>query len=341
MMQRYIPRDGLISLITVATKGYELYGHETLEGQDPHMVRTTPEQIVLGTFRSVEPIKAYLYPPRENMGNYFAEENAPSFPPIALVGVTACDLRSLRVQDKVFLGGDYKDPYYEERRKALFVISMDCTKPCETCFCTFFGQPPVPSEKFDLNLSPLAFGKDGYVVEAGSGKAEELLESLKLPEPSIEQLAVRDEQRFKSTKIVENQVEKFGMTKAQDVTWKIKSTYGLPFWKKWSDMCVECGACNFICPACHCFFLFDSEQRGKFRRFKNWDSCLLLKFARVAGDHNPRKYRVERLQNRFEKKFEFLINVIEDYGCTGCGRCTPACAGHIPIENVLSDIIRS
>ena len=45
-----------------------------------------------------------------------------------------------------------------------------------------------------------------------------------------------------------------------------------------------------------------------------------------------------RLRNRFDKKFNFFPDQIGRFGCTGCGRCSEACAGKIYIDEVLSKL---
>ena len=342
MTVRFVSRDKFAKLIATLAEGYDLCGQQTEEGEQPHMIPTSAEDITLGGARAVEPLKTFLLPPREDLGEYFAEEGAPEAKPLALVGLTGCDLRALRVLDEVFLGGDFKDPYYEKRRQNLLVVSMDCAAPFDVCFCTFFGQAPYPEDGYDLNLSPLAGGEGGYVVETGSGKGEELLaKQAGLAAATGEQISQRDAQRKAVTEQIARQAKDAGLESADGITekYRISREKDAEFWYTHSNKCVECGACNFICPTCHCFLLVDVEERGKFKRFKNWDSCLYTAFARVAGGANPRGHRVQRLQNRFEKKFDFLPETIKLWGCTGCGRCSEACAGGIDVREVLKDIL--
>jgi ferredoxin len=58
----------------------------------------------------------------------------------------------------------------------------------------------------------------------------------------------------------------------------------------------------------------------------------------VAGGVNPRKKLLERLRNRFIKKFYFFPTLIGTFGCTGCGRCVEACLGNIDIRKVLREL---
>ncbi len=343
MAVKFIPRDRFSEVIAGIAKGREIFGHQIEAGQPgqtgrPHMVRTGADDLVLGTARAVEPLKALLFPPRDDLGECF-DAGKPDAPLTAIVGATACDLRALKVLDQVFLGGEFKDPYYEKKRKNLLVVSMDCTLPFDVCFCMFFGDAPNPSEGYDLNLTPLAGGKDGYLVESGSEQGEKLLAEAGLTDASAALLERRTAQRKEAAEQVKRQAAAAGLSAVETITERFRASRDAAFWKKHADKCVECGACNFICPACHCFLLVDVEARGRFKRFKNWDSCLYPAFARVAGGANPRPRRIERLRNRFEKKFDFLQETIKLWGCTGCGRCTEACAGDIDVREVLRDIL--
>src|SRR5690606_880452 len=93
-------------------------------------------------------------------------------PRYAFLGVRACELAAIAVQDRVFLAGPYQDPIYRARREAVFLIAVNCTQAASTCFCTSMGTGPRCDAGFDLALTELA---DGFVVEAGSGAGEDVL----------------------------------------------------------------------------------------------------------------------------------------------------------------------
>ena len=53
-------------------------------------------------------------------------------------GVRACDVKSFDVLDRVFLS-EPRDSFYAMKREHGIIVSVACTRPAETCFCTTFG----------------------------------------------------------------------------------------------------------------------------------------------------------------------------------------------------------
>jgi len=72
----------------------------------------------------------------------------------------------------MFLGGDVKDPYYENKRKNTILVSSDCEEYAPSCFCTSMEGQPYPKEGFDMNLTAL---RNGFVVETGTPVSENLV----------------------------------------------------------------------------------------------------------------------------------------------------------------------
>jgi len=241
------------------------------------------------------------------------------------------------VLDYVFLEGDYQDTSYKSRRESLFLVSTDCAVPKDVCFCTFLGGNPYPETGFDLNLSEV---EGGYVIQAGTDAGRQFLEQhgKNLADPTASQVKDLESRRERARELVDRQVKEAGLGRADRLQDNLRKAGDAPVWQEQAEACVECGACNFICPTCHCFLLADLEEAGKFRRFKNWDACLYSGVAMVAGGASPRSRRAARLRNRFEKKFDFFVENLGIYACTGCGRCIEACPGNIDIREILRDI---
>jgi len=294
-----------------------------------------PSETVIGEVRAVEPLKAFYFRAREKVAEGY-EDRVPGAGarPLCLVGVKACDLKGLRILDRVFQGHDYKDPSYASAREENLILSADCTCALEVCFCLAMGGNPYPEEGFDLNLSQV---DGGFVVEPGSRKGEDLLRRLgsRFREASKEQVQARESQRARVRAEVEKGVREHRVPFQEQLAGAIRKNYESPLWQEEARTCVECGACNSICPTCHCFLLADQMDDRRLARYRLWDSCLIKDFAKVAGGANPRPQLWMRLRNRFEKKFDFFPSVEGLYACTGCGRCIAACPGKIDIREVL------
>ena len=217
------------------------------------------------------------------------------------------------------------------------IISADCTCAIDTCFCLSLGIQPQPTEDFDINLSSV---KDGFAVEVGSEKGQELIRKYSSLFGGVrkERLSEREEQRSKVVKEVEANIKKDDIPHQEQFSGIIERNYQSEIWKDEAKTCVECGACNAICPTCHCFLLYDQKSEQRMARLRIWDSCMIKDFAKVAGGANPRPNLWMRLRNRFEKKFDFFPKVADIYACTGCGRCISACPAKIDIRKVLNKL---
>jgi ferredoxin len=300
-----------------------------------------PEDVVYSRYRSVEPIKSFLTYSKEIVDLYFRD---PSWLPknqfVAIFGVKNCDLASLNLQDYVFKEGIEVDPFYEQRRDNLLIISSDCTDFKETCFCLVMGNKPYPEKNFDINLSPI---NTGFVIEVGSTKGEELVKKLSqyFSSASSGQIAGAKIKRENLVSELDNHLAKINIPKSENLQRIVREGYESNIWKEQMLTCVECGACNFICPSCHCFLLADQSEQRRPRRLRVWDSCLYANYARVAGGANPLNTRTKRLRNRFMKKFDFFPENLGQFGCTGCGRCIEACPGKIDIREVLKALAKN
>lgn len=305
------------------------------------------EGVELGGIRQNEPFKSFINPARErilgessqNSKLAMHQSEASDAGPVIVAGVKACDLSSLILQDFVFLKGDYSDPFYAFHRSNTLIISCDCTFAKETCFCLCMAGRPYPTEYFDINLSPVG---DGFLVEIGSDKGKVVVDNYKTFFKSVNHsdLNKRDAAREEVSSQVMNFIEKRGTPSTDRIKGMMKKHYDtLTMWQEHSSTCVECGACNLVCPTCHCFQLFDERSKTQTIRGRVWDACLYKTFARVAGGANPRKHLYERLRNRFDKKFDFFPQVLDYFACTGCGRCIEACPGDIDIREVLKGLV--
>jgi sulfhydrogenase subunit beta (sulfur reductase) len=296
---------------------------------------------VIGEVRAFEPLKLFFARARERVADGFSETlPGASEKPLCIVGAKACDMKGFKVQDYVFKEGDFLDPFYIRARDENLIISADCTFAIDTCFCLALEVNPYPTEGFDINLSEIS---GGFVVEVGSQKGNAIVDgNASLFENATDKhIAERDEIRNRVKGEVKQNIRKNKIPLQSKFAGIIEKNYDSDIWKEEAKTCVECGACNTICPTCHCFLLYDQKDKKGFERLKIWDSCMIKDFALVAAGVNPRPWLWMRLRNRFEKKFDFFPKLAEVYACTGCGRCISACPAKIDIRKVLQRLVEN
>lgn len=339
---RYISTDNLFKLLDSLKSDYDVFVPvKKGESRFYQKFEGPSEDVVIGEVRPFEPLKAFFACAREVVAEDFKKKVPHTDArPLCIVGVKACDLKGFKVQDYVFQDHDYQDPFYNKKRQENLIISADCTCAIDTCFCLCLGIQPHPQEDFDINLSPVG---NGFVVEIGSEKGEILVnkKSSLFATPGQGSLTDRDQQRSTVIKEVEANVRKNGVPAQDSYKGVIEANYESDIWSDEAKECVECGACNTICPTCHCFLLYDQKDEKRMERLRIWDSCMVKDFARVAGGANPRKNLWQRLRNRFDKKFDFFPKVADMHACTGCGRCILACPAKIDIRKVLAKLVEN
>lgn len=322
--------------------------HPVAYGDDYQLASAGPggecPPVAASRYRAVQSMKSILFEARLDVGGYLGEGGRPARPgerphapdgPQAVIGAKGCDLRALAVLDFVF-AGDVADPFYAANRERTLIISSDCTAFKEVCFCTLTGGKPYPERGYDLNLSPV---EGGCVVHVGSPRGRALVERAGglFRDSSPAQREEASAARTRVTAQLEEHQRTLGFQWGGTTKELMERVYESGVWAEAAGRCVECGACNFVCPTCHCFLLSD-HGREKFRRLRNWDACQYKGFAREGGGGNPRPELYQRLRNRYEKKFHFCPVVMGVSGCTGCGRCVEACIGKIDMREVLKKL---
>jgi len=289
--------------------------------------------------------KAFLQPLRERVAVYSsagvdAEQSRPECARRALVGLRACDLKAIAYLDKVFREGDFTDPFYEARRQTELLVSVDCVAVHENCFCTAVGGSPFAEAGFDLNITPL---EEGYLVEVGSEKGQEVVDRASGAVAEATEAQQRERQERRAASVEQLREQTGGWQVSDRIQEALLSKDEAKTWGEQTAACVECAACTFICPTCHCFFLYDQAGGEEaFERIRTWDSCILGDYHRMAGPAgakpSPRPGLRTRLANRLLHKYAYSPEQYGMLGCTGCGRCIEACYGGIDIRQVLREI---
>ncbi|RII29729.1 MAG: heterodisulfide reductase subunit A [Geobacter sp.] len=247
-----------------------------------------------------------------------------SFPETILVGVRPCDAAAVPVLDAVF-SWDYRDEFFLKRRDKTTIIGLACTTADDACFCTALGLSPADPKGSDLFLTPVEGG--GYTCETFTEKGEQFIAS--------HGSFFSGQSDAKTLPLAQPQTDKFDLKKVK--AW-LDEHFEDPAWDSIATRCVGCGACAFVCPACHCFDIVDEGTEKKGKRRKSWDACGFWKFTHHASGHNPRDQQPKRYRNRIMHKFKYYDDKFGQTLCTGCGRCIRICPVGIDIAAIVEEI---
>ena len=362
---RILPAEELETLIErLACKGYEtigplvrdgaiVYEHIESSAQLPagwtdeqergcYRLKRREDQALFGYAVGPQSWKRYLHPAEvrlwsaERRGGTFRILNNEVQPkrPYALLGVRACDLAAIKVQDRVLIGDKYRDPTYEGLRRDVFIVAVQCTQGAATCFCASMGTGPRPQSGFDLALTEL-IGPGGhrFVVQAGSNRGVELLAELQTaPAPDAD---LREAEAAADRASVQ-QVRSIDTSGIKDLLYQ---NFDHPRWDNVAARCLTCANCTMVCPTCFCTAVEDvthvsSDQAERWRR---WDSCFTLSFSYIHGG-NVRTSGKARYRQWMTHKLASWIDQFGTSGCVGCGRCIAWCPVGIDITEEVRAI---
>ena len=246
-------------------------------------------------------------------------------------GVRACDVKAFDVLDRVFLT-EPRDSFYAMKREKGVIVSVACTRPAETCFCTAFGIDAAQPAG-DVSCWKT---EDALYLQANTEKGEKLLASL--GDLATEDCGCAVEEQKKSiAKIMEKlplkdlSTDAFGGGKTQEL-------FNHPVWEELSATCLGCGTCTFVCPTCQCYDIKDFNTGNGVIRYRCWDSCMYSEFTRMAHGNN-RLTQKERFRQRFMHKLVYFPENNDGmFSCVGCGRCLAKCPISMNIVKVMRKI---
>ncbi|MGD0472329.1 MAG: 4Fe-4S dicluster domain-containing protein [Candidatus Velthaea sp.] len=358
-----IERAGLDTLIEVLrAEGYRVVGpqavdgaivYETLESgdalpagwldeQEPGRYRLVrgPDQSVFSHTVGPQGWKRILFPPRqklwqgERQGSQFSIEPAPiEAPPTALLGVRACELAAIAIQDRVFLEGPFVDAGYAARRAALFIIAVNCGRSTGTCFCVSMKTGPKARAGYDLALTELCtHDRHEFVVEIGSKRGAALLARVAQRQAEPADLVAAD---AAVEKAATSQVREMH----PDAEHVLKANLEHPRWADVAKRCLACTNCTLVCPTCFCSTVEDvtdltGDHIGRERR---WDSCFTLEFSYIHGG-SVRRDGASRYRQWLTHKLAHWHDQFDSSGCVGCGRCISWCPVGIDITEEVAAI---
>ena len=289
----------------------------------------------LNTVRSP---KDFFFPQMENLMEFKTEgknieviDTRCEKDDFVVFGVRACDVKSFDVLDRVFLS-EPVDSYYAMRREHGIIVSVACTRPVETCFCTTFG---IDCANPAGDVSVWKTENDVF-WQANTEKGNKLIELISdllsdCTDDTVNSQKDEIHTIMKKLPLANLKVDAFGGGKTDKF-------FNSPAWKTLSEACLGCGTCTFVCPTCQCYDIKDFNTGNGVVRFRCWDSCMYSDFTKMAHG-NPRLTQLERFRQRFMHK---LVYYPENNGglfsCVGCGRCLAKCPISMNIVKVMKKI---
>jgi NAD(P)H-flavin reductase/formate hydrogenlyase subunit 6/NADH:ubiquinone oxidoreductase subunit I len=283
--------------------------------------------------------KRFTFPPLVPIARSTREGGSVAFaspgrdlPPLAFLGVRACDLAALAIHDRVLQGGPFVDEDYRARRASVLVVAVECGRPSSTCFCASMGTGPEVTGGFDLALTEI---DDGYIVRTGTRAGRDLVARLGLHAATAVQrhAAAGVSVAARATMARHAGVE---TVRLRD---RLMAQLESPGWAAVAERCLACTNCTMVCPTCFCTSVIErSDLLGESNTsHRQWTSCFTLEFARVAGGN----FR-PRLQDRYRQwlthKFATWVDQFGTFGCVGCGRCVTWCPVGIDVREELAAI---
>ncbi len=354
MTARFVmARDGLDRLVaTLAGRGYEVVGPTVRDGVIGYGPIRSAADLPAGWTDHHEPgryrlerrdddarfgyvvgphsWKRYLHPPREVVWSGrpgFEADPGPPPPKRAFLGVRPCELAAIRVHDAVFTGQQIVDDGYAARRRAVFLVAVECTEPGGTCFCTSMGTgPDARGQGFDLALVESIEPDHVFLVRAGSAGGDEVIRELGLQEASRDQVQRADEMLEAAAGSMGRRLETDGLPGL------LARNLEHPIWDEIAARCLACANCTLVCPTCFCTTVHDELDLdgAAARRVRTWDSCFSLDFSYIHG--GPlRATGAARYRQWITHKLSTWWDQFGTSGCVGCGRCITWCPVGIDI----------
>ncbi|MFO0573400.1 MAG: 4Fe-4S dicluster domain-containing protein [Polyangia bacterium] len=349
-------RDGVLVLTELRSASELSRGTHDVQAPGRYRLMPAADAAYFGVTLGPQGLKPQLFAPRQRLVQLRrkadrVQATAEPLPAerVALLGARACDLAAVAVQDRVFLGGPQREPYYQAARAQALLIAVECTRAAATCFCASVGTGPAVCSPHDLRLTEVieeaggaagvedgedaadaegpsarAGGAHYFVCRAGSAEGAEILAELptRAAAPHELERAAAAVQRAADMQV--RTLPQDGLREALNRA--VAASPPHPRWDEVAERCLGCGSCTLVCPTCFCSTLEDqaSLDGTAAERWRRWDSCF-------SSDHSALHGRPVRtdIKARYRQWLTHkLANWIDQFGtsgCVGCGRCITWC----------------
>lgn len=282
------------------------------------------EDIVLNYENTIVPPKNLFFPQSEKLFEYKNEDNKvfiknnQSYKERVIFGIRMCDIESLNLLDNIFDKG-FNDSYYKEKRENTILIELGCTNLCKKGFCSSL-ELVQNSTSADIVFYPV---REDFFVTINTIKGENLIDLIHFKESKEDMASLIREATLGDKTIISS------------IPQELDEIFENKIWEEISQKCIGCNVCTYVCPTCHCFDMCDIGNRKQGERIRCWDSCMNSRFTQMAGNHNPRDEKQQRVRQRILHKFKYYPEEHGKVACVGCGRCLQKCpVGMDILENL-------
>ncbi len=330
-----INKENLSALFSLIADTKELYVPCNISGS-VNFASWDEEQIVdLDTLKTVKSPKDAFFPQSETL--YTCKKNGKKLEitpeelqnkDFVVFGMKGCDVKGLEVLDRVFLT-DPVDSFYKARREHGIIVSLACSQPEESCFCSVFGvdaSNPVGDVVCHLIDGTLYW-------DAVTEKGIALTESVKSLLTDADSAPVEEDK-----KNIKEITSRLPYTNLNLDMWggdELLEKFNSPIWEELYKPCLACGTCTFVCPTCQCYDIKDYNTGTGVQRYRCWDSCMYSDFTMMAHGNN-RTSQMQRYRQRFMHKLVYYpANNDGLFSCVGCGRCVDKCPSGLNIVKVI------
>lgn len=237
-----------------------------------------------------------------------------------IIFARACDIEGFLRLDKIFLeNGPLADFYYQRYRSELIFFLIECIENFDGCFCQSVDASTTQNYALSLRQK-----NGGFIItikeysfkkwfDLACNGIEDLEDNVEIKLPVQDKVTIPDLSR--------------------------KDLFKDSLWEEYTKRCIGCGRCNLVCPTCNCFGVYDTmDDKGNYIRKRIWSGCQIDGFAKIAGGHEYRTDKGQRIRYKIMHKFFDFKERAGQYMCTGCGRCIEACPEYIDIRAALEKL---
>jgi sulfhydrogenase subunit beta (sulfur reductase) len=309
-----VVRESVITYDEISSAADLPIGWTDVQEAGSYRLERRGDEAVFGYNVGPQGWKRWLFPPSERLAPAAPQE------PLAFIGVRACELQAIAIQDRVLMD---RDPSYAARRSGVFIVAVNCGQSAATCFCVSMSSGPGASSGYDLAITELLDGEHRFLVDVGSSRGAAVIEDI----PAAHLAAPSDAAAGSATVSRAAQTQVRAMPGGPDLRDLVYSSLEHPRWDDVADRCLSCGNCTMVCPTCFCFSISDSLTElasGSPERQRSWDSCFTLGHSYQHG--GPVRASVKaRYRQWFTHKMATWYDQFDTQGCVGCGRCIAWC----------------